>query len=193
MRVQDKASKCHNHAGVQAVAECDDCGIPLCVSCAIPIKGVAFGYECLPEDLKTELPPPQPSRVRQLPLPVVGVGFAIATAAAVVPWKRYGLGSGPFGAWGVTPRWSIVAAVAALIGLGVWATCGLSRRWTSGRWVATLRALAIVVAASAILHLLRRPGFGPHSIGPWISLAGAIVAVVGTRASRVLASGPGQP
>lgn len=190
--MQDKASKCHNHAGAQAVAGCEGCGIPLCVSCAIPVKGVVFGRECLPEDLKTELPPPQPSRVRQLPLPVAGVGFSIATAAALVPWKRYGLGSGPFGAWGMTPRWSILAAAAALVGLGLWATGGLSRRWAGSRWVSTLRVLATIVAASAILHLLRRPGFGPHSIGPWVSLAGAIVAVAGTRADRRLASHPGE-
>jgi hypothetical protein len=188
LRVQDKPSKCHNHVGSQAVAGCDGCGIPLCISCAVPVRGQVFGRECLPEDLKAELPPPQPSRVRQLPLPATGIGFAIAVSATLWPWKRYGLGSGLFGAWGMTPRWSILAGVAAVAGLALWAVCGLSRRWTGSRWVVTLRGLAIVVGVASLLHLLRRPGFGPHSVGPWISLAGAVVALVGTRAGRGLAS-----
>lgn len=182
--MQDKASKCHIHSNAQAVAECHGCGLSLCIACAVPVRGEVFGRECLPEDLKTELPPPQPGRVRQLPLPLVGIGFAIASVAAFLPWKRYGLGSGPFGAWGMTARWSIIAAAASLLGLALWLVCALSRRWTGQRWVACLRGLAVLVLTATVLHFLRKPGFGPQSIGPWVSAIGASLALVGTARRR---------
>jgi len=182
--VQDKASKCHVHGGSKAVARCDGCGAWLCISCAVPVRGQVLGQECLPDDLKTGPPPLPPGRVRQLALPLAGIGFAIATLSAFLPWKRYGLGSGAFGAWGMTWRWSILAATASVLGLALWSFCAVSRRWTGRRWVVCLRTLAILALGATALHFLRKPGFGPHSIGPWVAALGATVALIGTGSRR---------
>lgn len=185
--MQDKASKCNRHPGTAAVAECDECGIALCLKCSVPVRGKVLGPECLPEELRGELPPPQPTRRDRVTFALTGVGATVAAAASVLPWKRYGLGSGPFGAWGTTMRWSILAGVASIICLLLWALVSIAGVKPGLAWRGALRALAILIGAGTALHLLRRPGFGPQAIGPWVSLAGAAVAFIGTFV------GPGVP
>ena len=178
--MQDRASRCEAHPGAAAVAECSGCGRGLCLKCAIPVRGKVLGPECLPEDLRAEAPAPAPQKRVRMRYPWTGVGLAIAVAASFFPWKKYGLGSGPFGAWGWTLRWSVLAATAAVLGFVVWATVSLVGLRPGSAWRGTLRVLVAAVAIGALLHLLRRPGFGPHSVGPWIALAGAAIGLAGT-------------
>ncbi len=109
-----------------------------------------------------------------------GVGATIAVAASLLPWKRYGLGSGWFGAWGSTMRWSILAGVASIVCLLVWALVSIAGLKPGRTWRRALRVLALIIGAGAVLHVLRRPGFGPLAVGPWVSLAGAAIALAGT-------------
>ena len=178
--MQDKASKCRQHPGTAAIAECDECGTPLCLRCSVPVRGKVFGPECLPEDLRIDLPPPAPTRRDRMLFAWTGIGALIAVAATALPWKRYGLGSGPFGAWGSTMRWSILAGVAAIMCLFVWALVSIVGLKPGKTWRGALRTIAVLIGAGAALHVLRRPGFGPLAMGPWVCLAGAAIALAGT-------------
>jgi len=145
----------------------------MCLACAIPVRGATVGQECLALALGDEAPPP--SAPERPPVDVVRwitvAGFALATAATLVPWSRFGTGSEPFGAWGDTFRWSLVAAVAALAGV----ILGASRV----RAAPALLALAIVVVAASALSVADPPAFTSPWLGPWLALAGGVVALAG--------------
>lgn len=148
------------------------------------MRGKVLGPECLPDDLKIDLPPAEPTRREQIRFAWTGVGATIAVAASVLPWKRYGLGSGWFGAWGSTMRWSILAGVASVVCLLLWSLVSIAGLKPGRTWRSALRMIAVLIGAGALLHVLRRPGFGPISSGPWVSLAGALIALAGTFIGR---------
>ena len=169
--------RCQQHPNAPSVAMCDRCQRALCIRCAVPVRGRTLGSECLAAELGPNLAPAASPLPRRAPLRWTGAGLSLALLATVLPWKRFGLGSGPFGAWGLTPRWSLLAATAALIGTLLWAGVAFGRFQPSRRWVLCLRVCAIGVIAGAALHLVRPPGFGPASFGPWVSLATGVLAL----------------
>jgi len=151
----------------------------MCVRCAVPVRGQVLGAECLPTALGPDLAlEPEPPGRGGPPLLWTGVAFAAAVLASIIPWKRFGPGSGLLGAWGLTPRWSMVAGTAAILGLLIWGTVAVRHLSPGPRWVTSLRFLAVLVIAGSLLHLLRPPSFGPSSVGPWLSLAAGFVAIM---------------
>lgn len=181
MPVDQRTERCRRHPGLPAVAACDRCGSPLCLDCAVPVRGRVLDAPCLGID--STPPEPSPRGLGTL-APWVGVGFVIATLAGALPWRKYGLGSGPFGAWGTDLRWSLVAAVAALAGLGLW-LLAVIRGWPwDGPWRIGARWLSAVCVAGAVLHLLRPPIVGPQSYGATVAIVGGVVAFAGTFVRR---------
>jgi hypothetical protein len=179
------AGRCERHPSAAVVAACADCDRALCIKCAVPIRGRILGPECLPAVLGPDLDHGIGAGHRSsLPLLGTGLAFALATLASALPWKRFGLGSGIFGAWGLVPRWSIVAGVAAVLGLSVWAVVALRHRAPGHRWMNTMLVLAVAVIAASVLHLIRPPAFGPSSFGPWVALLAGVLAVVGILRAR---------
>lgn len=166
------------------MARCDGCGRPLCLSCAVPVRGRVLGTECLAEALGPDslLPDPAPSRPR-IPRAeaLTGAAFALAVAATTLPWARFGEGSGPFGAWGRSFRWSMVSAVAAVLALAVWVLPRVLRRATGRMLIEAETVLALLVTVGAALAILRPPSFTHPWIGPWTTL----VAGLGALAARV--------
>ena len=77
-------------------------------------------------------------------------------------------------------RWSIVAGVASIACLLAWSLVPLAGMKPGRTWRGALRALAVLIAVGAVLHVLRRPGFGPLGLGAWVSLIGAAMAFAGT-------------
>jgi hypothetical protein len=172
------AERCDQHPARQAVAHCDACGRPLCLGCAVPVRGRVFGAECLPESAERGTPAraarPRPpltgARVLQ------GAGFALALLATALPWSRFGMGSGAFGAWGRTPRWALVVTVAALAGCLLWAIRQLVGRPdgpASDAWLAGLGGLVILATLLSVWH---PPAFTRTWLGPWTALASGVVA-----------------
>ena len=135
-----------------------------------------FGAECLTEVLGDDVPAHSGSSVRPAPstwVIVVTAAFAVAVAGTALPWTRFQEGSGPFGAWGLSPRWSMLVALASVGGL---TTCILAWRGRAGAVLPAIRAAATLVVVGAILAIARPPSFAPPWLGPWISLAGGAVA-----------------
>ena len=173
------------------MATCDECDRPLCLACAVPVRGRVLGQECLSsvlgEDAAVPDAPPAPRRVGAGWL--VGLGFLVAVVGSALPWTRFSVGSGLLGGWGFSPpRWSLLASGAALLGLACWAA------WTfrgprPGRWMRlVLAAMAILVAAGAVLHILHPPPFTHPAVGPWVALAGGVIALLSAPFAR---SAPG--
>jgi len=107
---------------------------------------------------------------------VAGAAFAVAVASTALPWSRFGEGSGPFGAWGRSLRWSLLSGASAVLGLIVWAV--RRRRDLPGwGWDAALTALGWLLAIGAILALIHPPSFARAGFAPWIALAAAAVAI----------------
>lgn len=158
----------------------------LCLRCATPVRGAVYGEECLRDIVgEAAIGAPQPQARRSFPRLVSGVGFAIAILGTASPWKRFGLGSGPFGAYGVVPRWSWLAVGAAAVGVVVWVSVALRREATPGRvwrvWLLVAGALVVIGSAASIMS---PPGFGPLGIGPFASLLGGAAACAGSIVPR---------
>lgn len=171
---------CSQHPHSPSVGTCEDCGREVCLTCAVPFRGRVLGTECAAKILGQEPPPLQvEDRRGRPPRLLTGIGFAIATLATLVPWKKFGEGSGLFGAWGLSPRWSMLAAAAAILGLAIWATVAVGRARPGSKWMFALRLMAVLVIAGSVLHLVRPPPFGPSSFGPWVAIAGGLAALLG--------------
>lgn len=159
------------------MATCDGCGRSLCLACAIPVRGLVYGGECLPDDVAghapSAIPAPPPDPAGRW----TGIGLGIALIATFLPWTRFGRGSGGFGAWNAT--WAGCATVAFLIGALVWAV----RRFRPGRMSGVLDLALVGFAglglAATIMALLRPPTFARPWIGLWIAIAGGAVALAG--------------
>ena len=171
---------------------CDVCGRPLCVECAVPVRGRVLGSECLAEVLGDDIggsePPPPWRKKRSAADRVAGVLLAIVALASLLPWTRFSTGSGFAGAWAIDGRWSMLAAGGATIGLGVWLASGARSA------LARIAAVAggAVASAGSLLAIVNPPPFTKPAAAPWIALvAGAsalLAAVVGgirSNASRV--------
>lgn len=160
------------------MATCDGCGRPLCLACAVPVRGRVLGSECLAEVLGPGLAPESPAppeRGRYL-WGVIGIGFAVATVATLLPWTRFGKGSGPFGAWGRTAEWSLLAAVAATGGLVVWLIGSRTATRARAVSVAIEVGLGAVVVFGAVLSAVNPPPFTRPWIGTWVACAGGAIA-----------------
>jgi asparagine N-glycosylation enzyme membrane subunit Stt3 len=153
----------------------------MCLACAVPVRGRTLGSECLATALGTEAPAPEVAdREPGAPHRAVAlVGLVLAAAATVLPWSRFGPGSGPFGAWSGDPLWSMVPAVSAAVGVALAAT----RAFARGRplaWDVVCLAIGLLVVAGSILALARPPAFAAPWLGPWIALAGGLITAGGS-------------
>ncbi len=176
--------RCETHPGRPAVGRCESCGRLLCIGCAVPVRGQVLGPECVGEVLGPaavqEVATPA-RRPRRPGLALAGVGFSGAVVASALPWSnRFSSHeTGLFGGWGLSPlAWSLVAAVAAVLGATAWSVA----RWGPGlgrmlQWA--MLALAVLVAAGAILYLLAPPPFSHPWLGPWVALAAGATAFAG--------------
>jgi hypothetical protein len=105
--------------------------------------------------------------------------LAVAALATLFPWTRFSTGSGFAGAWAIHPRWSVLAASAAVIGLVLWVAFG--RRPPVARTVAIVAGTLVVVGS--LFAVLNPPPFTKPAGAPWIGLiAGAGVVIVGAYA-----------
>jgi hypothetical protein len=186
------AERCDLHPASLSVARCDNCGRPLCLACAVPVRGRVLGAECLEEALGPGLPADVlPIAMRwTLPWAIVGMAFAVAVGATLLPWTRFGEASGPFGGWGRTAGWSLLAGVAAALGLVVWLLMRGLRIRPHPPWAIVESVLGAAVAAGATLATLNPPPFTRPWLGPWIALPAGLVACAAALATQLLAREP---
>ena len=178
----DRSSKvlerCDRHPTTPAVSRCDGCGRPMCLACSTPVRGQTFGSECLPTVLGVDAPassqtddlrPDRAIRIASV------LAFGAAVLATTLPWSRFGPGSEAFGAWTRAGRWSLVAALAAVVGL-VLSLVSLGRPEPSrSRDVAAVGLGASVALASA-LSLMFPPAFSRPWLGPWVAITFGVLA-----------------
>jgi len=148
----------------------------------VPVRGEVLGPECLAEVIgrDTSAPHAVPTRPRAVSFDVVGIMFLATVAATVLPWTRFGVASGLFGAWGlVQARWSTLAAGAAVRGLILWIRLRVSRRIES-RGLIALFVLALASIAGAVLHCYNPPPFTHAWIGPWAAIPLAALTACAT-------------
>jgi hypothetical protein len=180
-RTTKGTERCASHPSRLTVGTCDVCGRPLCIECAVPVRGRVLGPECLSEVLGDDIPAATPARPwRRSRAPVdrmIGASLAVAVVATLFPWTRFSTGSGFAGAWALQVRWSTLTACAAVIGLALWLTLG--RRPQVARTAAIV--CGTLVAVGSLLAALNPPPFTKPALAPWISLgAGAVAAALGT-------------
>jgi hypothetical protein len=182
--------RCVHHPSRAAVARCSVCEEPVCLTCAVPVRGRTIGPECLATELGdpalTVPPEPAPSASGSVP---ALLGAALSVVATIGPWTRTGAGDRLFGALVPSVRWSTIAAAAAIVLLVAawWSITKRTRTWT----IVVLVAGGVVVAASALAIVLP-PTFQAASWGPWLGAAGGTIAVVATIVGIVREPGPGQ-
>jgi hypothetical protein len=182
--------RCVHHPGRAAVVRCSVCGEPVCLACAVPVRGRAIGPECLATELGDPAlaVPPEPT-----PGPTGSfaalVGATLSVVSTIGPWTRTGAGDRLLGAWVPTVRWSTVAAAAAVVLLAAawWFRASGTRAW------ATLVMIAGgVVAAASALAIALPPTFQEASWGPWLGAAGGAIAMVATLLGVMREPRPGQ-
>ena len=176
-RVAKGVERCANHPSRLTVGTCELCGRPLCIECAVPVRGRVLGTECLSEVLGDDTPAsvaPRTWRRNRSPIDRITAAFlAVAVIVTLLPWTRFSTGSGFAGAWATDTRWSMLAACAAVLTLGAW--LGLERRATIARAVAI--AGSAVIAAGSLLAALNPPPFTKPALAPWIALAAGLCAL----------------
>ena len=173
------------------MAGCDGCGRPLCLACAVPVRGRVLGSECLAAALGSDVRQDEDVSSRApwaAPWALTGAGFALSVAATILPWTRFGEGSGLFGAWGRTTRWSALATVAAVLGLGLW--FALRKGVVRWSWVAVETALGAIVVLGAALAIVRPPPFTRPWIGPWFALGAGLLSCAAAWTTRRRVRGP---
>jgi hypothetical protein len=150
----------------------------MCLACSTPVRGKTFGAECLAEVLGPDAPRttdprvPRPDRaIRTL----VQVAFGFAVLATALPWSRFGPGSGVLGAWTRSGRWSLVAALAAIAGLGL-ATARRRPHLRSRRWDLANGILGVLVTIASLLSVLFPPPFSRPWLGPWFGVVSGVLA-----------------
>ncbi|MGZ4129747.1 MAG: hypothetical protein ACXVPR_02825 [Actinomycetota bacterium] len=171
------AERCATHPARATVGACDVCGRPLCVGCAIPVRGRVLGAECLPEVLGDDTPetPVAPWRrpARSVAEQTIGAVLAVAVLTTLLPWTRFGTGSGFAGGWSADRRWSMLAAAAAVVSIGLWL-------WSVRRPVVA-RGAAIVggtlILCGSVLAMVNPPPFTKPALAPWVAAAAAAGAI----------------
>jgi len=101
------------------------------------------------------------------------VGFGLVVGLSVLPWTKFGDSSGLLRAW--TLHWSLLAVVAAVVGLG--AAVATWRRPRDPRVEAASQVgLALVVGIAAFLHYQRPPPLSAPSLMPVLAMLAAGLA-----------------
>lgn len=176
--------RCSTHASVAAIAHCADCDRPMCLACAIPVRGRVLGVECLPDDAgpagEQNAPPGRSGRAAAL----AGLGSLAALATTLFPWTRFGTGSGALGAWG-TGRWSLLAALASVACLFAWVIARMrsSAPGRTANLVLTGAAFGVVVGSG--LSIMNGPPFTKPAATPWLCLGAGCLALAGAVAASV--------
>jgi hypothetical protein len=175
-RAATKASRCLHHPALPRATACDVCGVPLCLSCAVPVRGNVVGPECLGTVLEDSAGPVAPSTPRRSRTDLLAVaGFGVVVLLSIVPWHHSLETPGFFGAW--TLHWSLVAVLGAALGLA--GSVANLRRPRDPRLEATLQVgLGLVVGMAAMLHFQRPPPLSSPSVAPIFAMIGAGLAVL---------------
>jgi hypothetical protein len=167
--------RCAHHPGRPAVARCSVCDGPVCLSCAVPVRGRVLGPECLAAELGDPglVAPPDPGGAGPGVWGTVA-GAVVAVAGTIAPWTRTGAGDRPLGAWVPTVRWSTVAALAAVALL----VAAIRLRRSGGRPAGIAAgAFATIVLIAGALAIAFPPTFQSASWGAWVTSAGGALAV----------------
>jgi membrane associated rhomboid family serine protease len=152
----------------------------MCLWCAVPVRGVAYGPECLGRALGEE-PREESERPRPSGPILLVAAFVVALASTVLPWTSFGEGSGIFGAWSLSPRWALVSAIGSVGGVLV-ALVRLRRSGPQRHLDVALAVLAGAVALGAVLEWFRPPFPSRPSVVPWLAaLAGAFALVAAVK------------
>ncbi|MBI3647669.1 MAG: hypothetical protein HY240_02760 [Actinobacteria bacterium] len=183
-RTTRTAERCHAHPGAGAVATCDRCGLAVCISCAVPVRGTVVGTECLSAEIghsSDGSPAPEAPGGRGASA-LSGAALAVALLATGLPWTRYGRLLGGW-AWpfGRAFPWSMVAAPAALLGSVVWLVG--RRRGSVRRRAVALAVLGATTCVGAYLAIDIPPAFTRPWLGPYVEIAAGAVAVVAALAA----------
>jgi hypothetical protein len=176
---QRAAERCSLHVAAPSVATCSGCGRELCLACAIPVRGQTLGVECLTAVLGDDAPVPAIDERDPLATPrrIAAAAFVLAAGTTVLPWSRFGRGAESFGAWGATPSWSLLAALAAVAGVAV-IVLARFRPGSSRVWNVAAAIAGMLVVAGSILALVRPPAFTSPWLGPWVALVAGLVAAI---------------
>jgi drug/metabolite transporter (DMT)-like permease len=117
-----------------------------------------------------------PSPVRPVGGRLALAGFAVVVVVSVLPWSRFGDSSRYFGAW--TPHWSVIAALAGVIGLAF--SLFVRRRPLDPRVEAAVYAfLGTVIVVAAVIQHRRPPILSEATFWPWVAVLGGSLAVLG--------------
>jgi len=176
-QTQARPGRCATHPGAATVGACDVCGRPLCVSCAVPVRGTIVGRECLSAVLE-DAPGPEgiPNPVRPLGGRLAVVGFGLVVLVSVLPWSRFGDSSRFLGAW--TPHWSMIAALAGVAGL-TFAVVITYRPLDPWLEVAMFASLGLLIAVASFIQHRHPPILSEATFWPWVAALGGLLAVAG--------------
>jgi len=150
----------------------------MCLACSTPVRGQAYGSECLQTVLGTDAPAspepadPRPDRTIRT---IAAAAFGAAILATTLPWSRFGPGSGAFGAWTRSGRWSLIVALAAVAGL-ILSIVALGRSEPNRRRDMALAILGGAVAAASLLSVVFPPAFSRPWLGPWVAVVAGLLA-----------------
>jgi hypothetical protein len=186
-RASKTAERCHAHPGAAAVARCAHCERPVCIACAVPVRGAVVGAECLSAELGSPWTPAAPGG--RLALSLSGAAMMIALVATLCPWTRLGRWLAAW-AWPIADDvpWAMLAATGSLAGCLLWL---VARRRERVQGIAiALAAAGLVVGLGSSLSIANPPAFTHAWFGPYVALpaglGAALAAAVAARRARTM-------
>lgn len=174
--------RCPRHPTAPIVGTCDGCAEPLCLACAVPVRGRILGPVCLETELGDPPAPPEaapafPGMARD----VADLGLVATVLATVLPWSGVGLGAGPFGAWGTAdPRWASLVVLASVGGCAAMATARARGMRVTPSVDRAVAIAALVATVAAMLAIVVPPSYTSPAIGPWVAALAATAATAGS-------------
>lgn len=152
------------------------------MECAVPVRGLVLGPECLGDIMGNDDRSWRTSGTRRALRPgmaALGGLFLASVLLTLVPWTRFGSASGALDAWR-WPQWSLLVAAVAALGLGLWAYQWWRPRMTDRTAGKILAVLAGTVAVGSSLAALFPPALTRTTPLPVIE---CVVALAGVAAS----------
>lgn len=187
-QIQVRPGRCAIHPDSAKVGDCQVCGRPLCLACAIPVRGRLIGPECV-ASVVTDAPPLEAPAIPVTPRGdrLALVGFSLAVLVSAFPWSRFGDSSRFFGAW--TPHWSMVAALAAVAGL-LFTLVARVRTFDPRLKAAAYGGLGLVVSVASFIQHRHPPLLTEATSWPWLAVLGGALALLGAFRKVAARAGP---
>ncbi|HZA61193.1 MAG TPA: hypothetical protein VE754_05845 [Actinomycetota bacterium] len=175
----EAAARCSVHTDRDAIERCARCGRPVCLTCAIPVRGEVLCLEDATNELEVPAVAVEPAPISRTIELAMSLLLVVALVTTLIPWHRFGILTSVLSAWQLEGGvWPPLTALSALAGATVSARQARRSARRSRRRALGATLLAGTTAVAAMAAVLAAPPYVSHSPAPFVALAASAIATV---------------